>query len=266
MDLTILITTFMRAHLLRWYFVALTRQKINCKYEILVLNDGLEDETKAVCDSFADKLPIRYLFTGRRNSMQNMVWRVSGMVVNIGIKQALGKNVIISCAEMFLLGDHQDGKDQNDTIVQSMVDMLNANPKAVVYTDGRDDIAGRYLEYVVNSNGWYDVSLYYSPAMRDLCTTYPFFLAVNREEVIKIGGYDEGMTGFAWDDTEFSRRLKQNGFEFIKLPTAKVVHLFHMRTRPGMPNLHEQQAFNKHIYDTTANRLVVNVGKEWGVL
>jgi len=255
MDLTIILTSFRRAQLLKWGLLSISRQNITCKYEILVLNDGVEDETKAICDMYSE-LPIRYIFTGKRNT-PNMIWRCPGFTINIGIKLAQGRNIIIGCAEMFLM----------DNFVQKMVDILDSNPKAIVTTDGRDDITGVFLRSVEISGGNPDYKLYNNKALVGLCMRYPFFMGLNRQWILDIGGYNEDMIGYSYDDTEFARRLDQTGGIKFELP-ERVVHLYHVRNtdRPGIPDLQPPLRFNQAIYDATNGIQVVNVGREWGVL
>jgi hypothetical protein len=158
-----------------------------------------------------------------------------------------------------------------DDCVQSVINELNKYPNRMVITDGKDDVGGRYLDLVTTSNGWYDIALYESSSVVPLCTEYPFFMGLNRDVVLKIGGYDEDFIGYAYDDTDFSRRLKQYGLTLHKLKGGpdnnfyRVVHLFHLRERKGIPNLQEKLAYNKHLYDSLNNSVYRNVGREWGV-
>jgi len=67
MELSIIIPSFKRAELLKYGLKSLAKQKISSAYEVIVLNDGVHDETEKVCESFKDQLNIRYIFTGHRN-------------------------------------------------------------------------------------------------------------------------------------------------------------------------------------------------------
>jgi len=260
MELSIIITTFQRPHLLKWGLLSLSKQTITCPYEILVINDGIDDDaTKSVCDSFQGKLPIRYIFTGQRNK-DGLKWRVAGAAINIGIRQALGKNIILSCAEMFVLDD----------CVQKMVDVLNAKPKSIVITNGKDDTSGMYLRDVEKTNG-YPTLTYEFGGLVPLCTYYAFFMGISRQWVIDIGGYCDNayLNGYAYEDTSFARRIKNDGgvYEFIP---GRVVHLYHPRNdaRPGI-SLDELQVLlkkNKQLYDEENGKIIANEGQEWGIL
>ena len=128
-DLNIIIPSFNRAHLLKWNLEALCRQRITSNYIITVYNDGLDDDTKNICQMYRDRLPIEYIFTGERNR-NGVIWRNPGWVINYAIKRANSKHIILSCAEIFLVPF--DGK--LDTI-EEMIRLLNENSRQVIYTD-----------------------------------------------------------------------------------------------------------------------------------
>jgi glycosyltransferase involved in cell wall biosynthesis len=255
MELSIIVTSFQRAHLLKWGLLSLSRQIMPFSYEILVINDGLEDKTKEVCDSFSN-LPIKYIFSGNRNS-DSPKWRVAGFAINIGVKQARGKNIILTCAEIFVLED----------CIKQIVDLLNSNPKNVLITDGKDDSNSIFLNSVIQTNGNPDLNLYFT--MDKLSTEFPFFMGINRQEVLNIGGYDEDFIGYAWDDKDFSDRLLWNGGHLIKL-SSRIVHLYHERNtnRPGIPvsSIPELINYNQTLYNQRKGQAIRNIGKDWGKL
>ena len=259
MDLSIIVTSFQRAHLLRWQLHSFLKQQGDFTFEIIVLNDGLEDNTQTICKQFSDKLPIRYIYTGHRNA-NGMKWRIPGFAINIGLKQAVGDSVIITCAEMFLL---------EDTILQEYVKILKSNDKAIVSTDGKDDRQGFFLK-MINQHGGesLDYALYEMDkkmGMHPLCTDYPFFLVINRQACLNIGGFDEDFLGYCWDDLDFVTRLKNSGCHSVKLP-HRVVHLYHPRLRYGMQDVKDKWNYNETIYKANIHKLVRNEGREWGKL
>ncbi|MBU0580294.1 MAG: glycosyltransferase family 2 protein, partial [Candidatus Margulisbacteria bacterium] len=209
-QLSIILTCFMRPHLLKWCLLSLTKQKILSPYEIIVVNDGLEDETSFVCKSYPN-LPIKYIFTGNRNYPQ-LKWRVPGYAINIGVKHARGNKIIIGCAEMFLM----------DNLVQKIIYHLYENPKNIVITQGKDDQQGKFLKHLVNSNG-NSTDQNYDILSMQLNTKFPFFLGLTKKVFFDIGGYDEDFTGYCYDDADFVDRLVKNGGTYLQLP-CRVVH------------------------------------------
>ena len=105
---SILITSFMRPHLLRWNLFSLAMQEIGFDFETIVLNDGIPDETEALCREYQDVLNLKYVFTGQRNQGGELLYRVPGFAINIGARIASGDILIISCAEMFHINNTSD--------------------------------------------------------------------------------------------------------------------------------------------------------------
>lgn len=253
MILTVLITTFRRANLLKWNLLSLSRQKFFTDFEIIVLNDGIEDDTENICNYYRDvyKLNIRYIFTGQRNK-NKIIWRVPGFAFNIGVKQAKGEIIILSCAEMFLVNDE----------LQLMINPLLKNKKLLVIPEGKSDTKGIFLNHINENNGVIkDNSIY--ETLPKLRTEIPFFMSINKQEFIDIGGYDENFTGWAFDDDDLMDRLRRNGNIYNKTK-LKVIHLFHKRLRNR--HLKEQGKFNNSILKKNKEQkiIVVNKNKEWG--
>lgn len=255
--LSIIITSFQRPELLKWGLVSLLKQKINFTYEIIVVNDGLEDDTIKVCKSFTS-LPIKYIHSGTRNK-ETLKWRVAGFAINIGIKQAMGEKIIITCAEIF----HLD----TDT-VQNTVDNLN-DIKNIVITEGLDDTRAVFLNHLRETQGNFANNVYEKRIgiLDTLNTKLPFFMGLDRKEIVKIGGYDEDFIGYAYDDADFTDRLLDNGMDFIQLKN-RVVHLYHQRNtnRPGVDNMMDQLYYNKDLYEKRKGIVIRNVNRKWGQL
>jgi glycosyltransferase involved in cell wall biosynthesis len=251
MDLSIIIPSFKRADLLKFGLRSIARQKTTSKYEIIVVNDGLEDDTKKVCDSFKSQLNIRYIFTGQRN-IPEPVWRIPGFAINIGAKMATGDFMLIMCPEMYLLDDG----------LQGMIDTLKSNPKHIVITNGKDDQDAVFLGNIQQNVSTHDLLNLYD-RMPKLNTEFPFFLGVSTKEFIEIGGYDEDFIGNCWDDQDIVTRLKQNGLSYEKLG-YRVVHLYHSRIRYSDETTKKMWDYNKNVYDTKFGLVKRNVGKIWG--
>jgi len=258
MDLSIIIPTFKRAELLELGLKSLAKQTVTSPYEVIVLNDGIEDRTHVVCGQFSGKLPIRYVFTGQRNKNE-LKWRIPAFSINIGVKLAQGKNIMITCPEIYVIND----------CIQSMINLLNEDPNRLVITEGKDDRGAIFLEYVKCNYENKVLNKMFDAGVRNfqpLNTEYPFFMGINKEKFINIGGYDEDFgAGYCWDDLDIVTRLKNNGCYYHKI-NSKIVHLYHPRLRYGNEDIKSGWKINEALFKeriTTINR---NVGKEWGVL
>ncbi|MEW5784277.1 MAG: glycosyltransferase family 2 protein [Bacillota bacterium] len=250
-QVSILISTFQRPHLLKWGLYSLAKQDIPLKFETIVINDGVDDETEAICEEYREKLNLTYLFTGQRNLDGAIKWRVPGFSLNIGAKQSTGKFLVIACSEMFHL---------NDTIVK-LINPLRKNPDFLGIPVGKDDTDGSFLRYIQEHGGNYDQEMFESCAA--LNVQLPFLLSVSRKHFFAIGGYDEDFTGIAYDDNDLVQRLQINGCSYVQTE-AKTVHLFHPRCWIGR-EVDPGFLFNKNLFFMKKGKVVRNINREWGI-
>lgn len=249
---SLLITSNLNSHLLKWNLFSLVRQQIPFSFETIVLNDGLPDESEQLCQLYENQLNIRYVFTGQRNQPGRMVYRVPGFALNIGARLAQGESIIISRAEMFNL---------NQTIYH-LVKPLQYDAKLLTTSIGMDD-DGSFLASLEKSRGNYDWNSYLSIYPR-LNTRLPFLMAMNRQEFLNIGGYDEDMIGFAYDDDDLMDRLLFNGCN-IYLTQAMAIHMFQHRHERQHDNSPEK-IYNARLYRSKKGKIVRNQNHEWGRL
>ena len=250
---SIIITTFQRPHLLRWGLYSLARQAMPSGFETIVLNDGLHDETEAICQEYQPRLNLKYVFTGQRNLDGNIKWRVPGFAINIGARLSRGRILIISCAEMFHL---------NNCIAQLTFPLLS-NPKLLGIPIARDDQDSSFLHNLVATNGSYDHNGFYNN-YPGLNTSLPFLTSISREEFFTIGGYDEDFTGIGYDDNDLMLRLTKNGCTYFQT-AAETIHLYHERiwyARASSP----ETFFNRDLFYARQNQVVRNQKREWGKL
>ena len=215
---SVIIPTFNRPNLLKWGLYSLSQQSIPFKYEIIVINDGKEDETKDICDSFKDKLNIQYIFSGQRNK-DDLKLRVPGFAFNIGAKKANGEFLILMSPEIFLLDNHTILKISN---------ILETNATAMVITNGKDDREGwerpaGFLEHLEKNDGNYKNFRNFK-IMNSLNTKLPFFIGISRQNFLDIGGFDEDFTGYCFDDNDLVTRLEAFGCYYVQIDST-IIHL-----------------------------------------
>lgn len=253
LEVSILITSFCRPHLLKWNLFSLSQQDIPFSFETIILNDGLPDSTADICEQFVHTLHIKYVFTGQRNNRDNLLYRVPGFALNIGAKISRGKTLIISCAEMFHI---------NNT-VEHMVTPVLTDPTLLATSIGMDDADGSFLNYLEKNHGCFNLHAYYHNYPR-LNTNLPFLMAINRHEFFSIGGYDEDFTGFAYDDNDLIDRLLCNGCRLC-LTQAQTIHLYHPRHDAGKEQTPEYQ-LNAKLYRERKGKIIRNKGRDWGII
>jgi GT2 family glycosyltransferase len=251
MRVSIIIASFQRAHLLQWGLYSLARQTIPYEFETIVVNDGLPDETESVCNQYRNRLKLRYVFSGQRNLAGTIKWRVPGFAYNIGVKQAAGDILIITCAEMYHV---------NATIALLTGPVIE-NRKRIAIPAGKDDRDGAILEMLRAQNGNFNPALFDNYV--DLDTHLPFLLAVSREDFCSIGGFDEDFTGIAFDDNDLVERLQKNGCGYYQTG-AQAIHLFHPRYMNDV-GMNSDWHYNRNLYIARGNQIVRNIGREWGM-
>jgi len=256
MKTSVVMTTFCRPEYLDWCLETLWKQNLmGLDYEILVLNDGVKhDGTYEVVRKYAClEMNIRYLFTGQRNA-DCLHWRVMGFSANVGIKEADGEIVVLTNSDIYHWGE----------TLLPVVNKARVFPMALGTVSKIHDDDGsvvRRLREDLSINeaiaGLQDSFPHPQPEM-------PFFLAVRREHLLNVGGYDEDFTGYACDDADLMGRLLKIGchYEYVD---AEVVHLFHGRRDPEKIAADQDYQYNLSLLNERSDQIVRNVGKEWGV-
>lgn len=249
---SIVISSFQRANLLRWGLFSLAKQNIPFPLEIIVVNDGINDGTEAVCNQYSGKLNIKYFFSGQRNLNAEVKWRVPGFAFNIGARRASGRVLILSCAEMFHIGE----------TINQLTGPILQNNTLITVPIGKDDRDAVFLNYVTRTQGQYNQDLFYS--LVDLNVNLPFLLAMDRAHFMAIRGYDEDLTGIAFDDNDLIERLQNYGCK-IQQTGAKAVHLYHPRYMYQVGESPEWH-YNRNLYLARKNQIVRNINRDWGRL
>lgn len=250
MKATVLITSHKRAHLLMWGLESLARQKVpEHEIEYVVLNDGEPDDTEAVCNSFKNKINIKYLFTGINKHYE---WRVPGYAINYGAKNTDSDFLFISCAEMYHLDDTMP------LMIQSLVE----NKKRLTIPDGRDD-NGSILSCIKRGA---PITKAHYQNMTPLHNIHlPFFMGMNRKDFMDIGGYDEDFIGCGFDDNDIVTRMQACGNKHYRV-NSRVIHLWHERLNFKSAEVLRRYKFNEELYHKKIKIIKRNINKNWGTL
>jgi len=244
MLVTLILTTYQRDHLLKHTLPTITRQNIP-GLEVIIVNDGTPDNTEAI----AKQHGCKYIFTGQRN-LKHKHWRIPGFAFNIGVQQAKGEIIMLSCAEIFHLGN----------VITRLLLPVAQDPMALAIPYGKDD-DGTYLKALRNIEETPNIPDHMYHRLPNLNTRLPFLMAMSKALFLNIGGYDEDFIGQAFDDNDITDRLLAYGCHYVQTD-AQCVHLYHARSGPGRSRkLHE---YNRRLYEARRGVIVRNVGKDWG--
>lgn len=269
-DATILIATHRRNHVLKWNLESLARQ--NNDVEVIVLDDCYiqDEECKLLVAGFKDKLNVRYVHSGKTKNGKN-TWRVPGFAYNIGARLATSNILIVSCGEMFHVGN----------TTGFIIEQIRKNDNLQCTVNGIDDKRGIFLSTL--EQGKNITSEQCKLTKHDkLRVALPFFLGVAKEKYFAIGGYDESFIGIAYEDNDFIERLERFGVEpshklerspigyscRIDVPTDLwIIHLHTPHVAANQDNK-ERMEFNRLLRNKNrdASVVVVNKDREWGKL
>lgn len=220
-----------RGSLLRKSFEELVSGGFTLPDEVLVIDDGGNDDTEQVCAAAADFLPVRYVF--HNNPGQTLCSEAR----NVGLKLT-DADIIITCEpECYFESD----------VIAQMLRVHEHHPQSVIN-------AGTV--HKLNENGRRDTLVGWSATH---CALY------EREWLMEIGGWDESFPDpWGWDDTDLLSRLRVSGHGQENVPEIVVVHQFHPST------VCNQDANSAHFFakelDQSDEKVVANEGVEWGKL
>ena len=265
MKISILLPTFKRAELLKLGLYSILLHKIKYDYEILVLNDGIHDDTEAVCKQFSNDLNIKYIFTGQRNTNGLLQSRVPGFAMNIGFKRATGDIFILSCPEIYHLNN----------AIDLITDGVICKPKCMVvpsllYFDLHNAMTAKMIHEFsrYNSPSTVDLNLLVGGHKNDGWNGHaimPYCMGIERSAVFAVKGYAEDMTGYAGDDNDFCKRLQMIGLKYY-IVDAKVIHLYHQGTGDGCPHWDNEKWVHNYNLFINRKKSVVNQADNWGNL
>ena len=263
MKVSLILPSYRRSDLLELGLFSLAQQSFQYDLEVIVINDGIVDETYAVVEKYQGKLNIKYIFTGHRNLKVKPKFRSPSIAINVGIKSATGDIIILSNPEVFHL---------NNT-VNLIVELLVNNRKILstpkhVYFDNTKETRD-YL----SENHTLDIpenilsTLEANTHRCSYASKLPFCMGMWKQEIVDIGGYDEDLgIGWACDDDDIVDRLILNGLNFHYCE-AKVIHLYHDKQYNRENRTTDPDYLNNlKIFKERKGQIIRNQGKDWGII
>lgn len=237
--LTLLITTFNRGALLRRSLERLC--ELTRPDELIVVDDGGQDETEAVCREFDGRLPIRYVYNNNPGST------ICSLARNIGVKHASHERIVTCEPELIF---------RTDVISQFQV-LAEEDPDRVISAgnvvflpaewQGGDPPPGCQVAI-----GW----------------VAPYAALYRKSWLEEVGGWDEGFPGsWGWDDTDLLTRLRLAGHGQNRALEIEALHQFHgTGADPGSVNETYWLSKGFHADWTDLTDMVANQGCDWGRL
>jgi len=270
METTIFVTVFGRPRYLEISLDSICRQNLGkIDYEILVINDGIEDETQSIVNSFVTRgFPVKYLFTGQRNvgGLANEgTWRVPGFALNIGFRQTSSDIIVLSNSDVYHLGDTLFPiikAVENDSKAMGTLGKMHDDFGTLVNYLQKERVPDhRDLQKIIT--GIKAIPLHERKKAPRADPRDPYCMAIRRKHIEAIGAYDEDFTGYAHEDTDLMRRLQAYGCYYV-FTQGEAVHLYHGDRGVKMKKQKAAYDYNLALLLKRNGRCYRNQGQAWG--
>lgn len=196
---SIVIPTFNRADITRssvYSILNLVKHREQSDYEIIIVNDGSNDDTKSYFERAAkENSYIRIVDTDKINSE----YRNPGFARNSGIKAARGERVCFCDGDIIHLSDPLDEMDK-----------LLSNHGDDVYVTGV-----HYRLFDNRLDG---------PRGVDSDMPHGSWLSVKRDVLVEIGGYDQRFKKYGNEDQDIVQRLRRRGLKHVVGANIIAIH------------------------------------------
>jgi glycosyltransferase involved in cell wall biosynthesis len=252
---SVVIPTYNRERLLRYTLESLAAQTLpRDEFEVLVCDDGSSDGTRAVVESFSDRLDIRYFF------QEDEGFRAA-KARNTGVVNARADVcVFLDCgvlAHSGLLRAHVDTHESADGPIALIgyvyCFMVNPDPEGAIEMDrvlDYDDPDGS-IAFLRGNGRWPDLrDEYYAkygddfggePAPWSIYWTCN--VSASTVQVREVGMFDEAFQGWGGEDADLGYRLHRAGAYFMLNRDAAALHIPHEReSKQGEGNNYEYMA------------------------
>lgn len=276
MKVSVVVTTFNRSLQLRRGISTLLNQPTKVPYEIIIVDDGSQDDTKMMVRALTEVgkskgVEVKYIY------LDYPQHRISCYPKNVGIRQADG-NVLVFCESELLhvnrTLDQLVGKLEefpaSIPVVTQIWTMGELIYKALSEEDFRDPqriLHHRHAQLTTSSNmnNTNAPNADWGITGSKNCVTGAFF-ACWKKDMVEIGGWDESFEGFGFDDFDLFMRFGLYGRPLLHCNDIIIVHQWHEKNYPY--DIHVAATRNGKIAEARihAGEYRANIGKEWGKL
>jgi glycosyltransferase involved in cell wall biosynthesis len=245
MSVSIILTAYNRANQLAKTLKSILMQDYH-PIETIVVEDGDDGRTQYI----AKQSGVRYI---QKKRPDLPVFQNPAKVHNLGIRAAQNDIVILQGGEVTYL---------NPTDVSKLIAPILEDSSLITTPCVQNLRQDGYMEewYVHPTEG------------RRAGWIVNFCLAMTRERLLHVQGFEEGFEGYGYEDDHLLFCLRENGGKTIFVPEVVVAHQWHDRSKyvfsQGFTGIDSPQyAYGNGLREQVAAGLrpaIANYGKEWG--
>lgn len=267
----LLVTTFNRDSQLKNSLERLTKLTLPKELEILIVNDGGNDYTETLVESFKDRLPIRYIYN------HNPEWSICSYARNIGIKNTDAEWIFTIEPELLAISD----------FIPIMLDKAKENPNHVI-TAGcifHGGESSQTTQLIIDDPTKYlnDLKRQGLITLNDAGTipndlrgynktvgwVAPFCALYKKDWLMKINGWCEDFILWGYEDISLLERLTKIGINQIIYYDIEFIHQWHEKLPPDVQYRavqHNEALARSRVYEGENNDIKANKNKDWGII
>jgi GT2 family glycosyltransferase len=242
---SIVMTAYKRHNQLKNTLISI-RSQTRQPDQIVVVEDGDNgSNTRNVCEAAKlSGLPVEYYL---RKNRPNKGYSNPAIPKNISLQKATGDILVIQCAEVMYT---KPADLANLVAAVEEAPLVSACATVKAFKENGD--FERWLAGPERKADWF----------LDFCCAY------RRADVMSIGGFDEGYTGYGFDDDDFAFRLRAIGVKTQWAAEVLCHHQYHGYDGPPLMDDVSHAKYDTMVADVEAGRRtpVANIGRVWGDL
>ena len=237
---SIIIPTYNRSGLLKLSLESLSLQTLPKNYfEVIVVDDGSTDDTKAIVERFSVKINIKYLH------QENKGYRVAA-ARNKGILNSEGEIcVLLDCGILVAsnaIEEHinSHSSNSNQAVLGYIYDFdeYNENEQYLIELNIDPALTDSYFSKLEDLNLLDlrestfkklgdDLSLWPAP----WAIFYTGYLSIRKETIMKVGLFDESFTSWGFEDIDYGLLMFVNNVQIVLNRNLKSIHVPHEKSR-----------------------------------
>ena len=226
MRISLVVTTYNWPEALQVVMDSIANQSI-LPHEVIIADDGSKQATKDLIESYAQHFPCEL-----KHSWQEDLGFRAASSRNKAIALSTGEYVIMIDGDIFLPKDfikqHADSARKGCFVQGGRVILNKTNSDLLLDTGTLPNFFTAGIKNRKNMLESKMLSRMFSKIRNTDKSTRSCNLAVWREDILKVNGYNEDFQGWGREDSEFVIRLLNSGLDRIYLKFQAVgYHIFH---------------------------------------